>query len=237
MRTIELSPRLQSVARLVPQGARLADVGTDHAYLPVYLIQRGVIERAIASDLRPGPLERARATLERYGMEENITLRLCDGLAGIQPEEVDAVTIAGMGGETISAILQAAPWCRQGECSLILQPMSAQEDLRRWLGENGYAIEREVLSREGTTIYLTILARAGEMPPLTPAQLWAGRQERGQEEPLRLEYLEHLLRRASRAAAGLRQSSRPADAQKLEQLEPVIEGLSNMIEEWKAWQQ
>ena len=237
MRLLELSPRLRAVAGLVPPGARLADVGTDHAYLPVCLVQRGVIPGAIASDLRPGPLERARATLERYGITQGqIQLRLCDGLAGIRPEEADAVTIAGMGGETIAAILAAAPWTRQGSRSLILQPMSAQEDLRRWLGENGYIIEREVLSREGETLYLALLARPGSMPSMTPAQLWAGRQERGQEEPLRLAYLEHLLGRARRAAEGLGRSSRPGDAARLEKMRQVMDGLTEMMEEWKAWQ-
>ena len=128
MRPIELTPRLQAVAGLVPRGARLADVGTDHAYLPASLLQQGVIDTAVAADLRPGPLDRARATAERYGLTEQISFRLCDGLSGILPEEADTVVIAGMGGETIAAILSAAPWVREEGKRLILQPMSAQED-------------------------------------------------------------------------------------------------------------
>ena len=101
MRNMELSPRLRSVAELVPQGAGFADVGTDHAYLPVWLLQRGVIRRAVASDLRRGPLERARLTAEKYGLTDRMDFRLCDGLSGIRPEEADTVAIAGMGGETV----------------------------------------------------------------------------------------------------------------------------------------
>ena len=114
MRTLELSPRLQSVAGLVPEGARLADVGTDHAYLPAWLILRGIIPGAIATDLRKGPLERARATAERYGLTDVMDFRLCNGLAGVSPDETDAVAIAGMGGETIAEILSAAPWLQMG---------------------------------------------------------------------------------------------------------------------------
>ena len=101
MRTVELTPRLRSVAELVPRGARFADVGTDHAYLPVWLLQQGRITGAVASDLRPGPLERARGTAEKYGLTGRMDFSLCDGLSGIQPDEVNTIAIAGMGGETI----------------------------------------------------------------------------------------------------------------------------------------
>ena len=110
MRTVELTPRLRSVAELVPRGARFADVGTDYAYLPVWLLQQGRITGAVASDLRPGPLERARGTAEKYGLTGRMDFRLCDGLSGIQPDEVSTIAMAGMGGETIAAILAAAPW-------------------------------------------------------------------------------------------------------------------------------
>lgn len=109
MRGPELSPRLRMVGELVPAGARLADVGTDHAYLPAALILEGKIPWAIAADLRQGPLNRARATVREYGLTGKVAFRLCDGLSGIRPGEVDAVAAAGMGGETIAAILTAAP--------------------------------------------------------------------------------------------------------------------------------
>ena len=155
MRTVELTPRLRSVAELVPRGARFADVGTDHAYLPVWLLQQGRITGAVASDLRPGPLERARGTAEKYGLTGRMDFRLCNGLSGIQPDEVNTIAIAGMGGETIAAILAAAPWTWERECLLLLQPMSAQPFLRRWLQAHGYTIRRELLSREGDTLYKT----------------------------------------------------------------------------------
>lgn len=106
---LQLTPRLQAVADLVPKGARLADVGTDHAHLPVWLLLEGRISGAIASDIRPGPLERAKGTVEAYRVEERVSLRLCPGLEGITAHEVDTVTICGMGGDMMTDILGAAP--------------------------------------------------------------------------------------------------------------------------------
>lgn len=236
MRTVELTPRLRSVAELVPRGARFADVGTDHAYLPVWLLQQGRITGAVASDLQPGPLERARGTAEKYGLTGRMDFRLCDGLSGIQPDEVNTIAIAGMGGETIAAILAAAPWTWERECLLLLQPMSAQPFLRRWLQAHGYTIRRELLSREGDTLYTTFEVYAGPMAKLTPAELWAGRQTRGEGSPLRLAYLDRLLRQTERAIAGLKRSKRPEDASRLAELEQVHQGLLDMKEEWLSWQ-
>lgn len=236
MRKIELSPRLRSVAELVPRGAQFADVGTDHAYLPVWLLQREVVSRAVVSDLRQGPLERARRTAERYGLTDRMAFRLCDGLSGIRPEEADTIAIAGMGGETVAAILAAAPWTWERGCLLLLQPMSAQPFLRRWLQAHGYTIRREVLSREGDTIYTVFMVCAGPMRELTPAELWAGRQQEGEEAPLRTDYLNRLLCQTERAAEGLRRSTRAEDVPRLAEMEKVHQGLLEMKEEWLSWQ-
>ena len=153
MKEFELTPRLQAVAGLVPPGAALADVGTDHAYLPAWLLGRGLVRRAIAADINKGPLDRARLTAQQYGCTDQMEFRLCDGLAGIAPDEVDTIVIAGMGGETIAAILQAAAWVRDGRYTLILQPMSAQPDLRSWLWRNGFSIKKEEIICEGDKLY------------------------------------------------------------------------------------
>ncbi len=236
MRPIDLSPRLRSVAELVPGGARFADVGTDHAYLPAYLLQKGVIRHAVVSDLRRGPLERARATAERWGLTGQMEFRLCDGLSGIGSEEADTIAIAGMGGETIAAILEAAPWTREGARRLLLQPMSAQPYLRTWLEQNGYTIAGETLSREGDSLYLTLLVGPGAMPPMSPAQRWAGRQTRDMDAPLRGAYLARLLAQTGRAIEGLGRSHRPEDAVRRAELEEVRRGLQDMKEEWDTWQ-
>lgn len=233
MRGPELSPRLRMVGDLVPPGARLADVGTDHAYLPAALILEEKIPRAVAADLRRGPLDRARATVREYGLTGKVAFRLCDGLTGIRPDEADAVTVAGMGGETIAAILSAAPWTRERDVPLILQPMSSLPDLRGWLQENGFSIEEEHLAQEGETLYTAFLVRAGEMAPLSPAELWAGKNNRA---PLRGAWLDLWIARMGRALEGMAQARGEGTPPRKRELEEVREGLVNMKKEWEQWQ-
>ena len=223
---MELTPRLRALADLVPQDARLADVGTDHAYLPVWLLLQGRISRAIAADLREGPLNRARETARQYQVEDKVSFRLCDGLSLVDREEVDVISIAGMGGETIAAILQAAPWAR--EKLLLLQPMTSFPDLRLWLQQHAYAIQREQIVREGERLYTVWVVTAGAMEPLTPAELWAGRQDR--EDPLRAAYLELMESKAKRALEG-HLASRQRDEGEIRRLTRVLEGLRDMRKE------
>ena len=237
MRPIALSPRLLALARQVPQGARFADIGTDHARLPVWLLEHGVIDRAIATDLREGPLDRARETARRHGLTGRISFRLGDGLAPLRPGEADLCAIAGMGGETIAAILSAAPWAAGAGTRFLLQPMTSVADLRAWLWRSGFTIQREELVGEGETIYVLLTAAPGEMAPLSPAEEEAGRQFRGMEAPLRRRYLERLTARAAGALAGLRRSTRPEDALRVPAQEALVQGLETMKEEWEAWQQ
>lgn len=236
MRPIELSPRLRSVAELVPKRAVLADIGTDHAFLPVWLLQRGVIEKAVAADLREGPLSKARANAEKYGLLENMSFRLCDGLTKITPEEADTIAIAGMGGETIAAILAAAPWTRDGKHRLLLQPMTSLYDLRAFLAANGYTIQREHINREDRRLYVTMEVEAGECAPYSEGEKWAGRQWRGMESPLRADYLEEMLFRARRALEGLERSVRAEDTPRRKLLRTIVPQVEAMREEWSAWQ-
>lgn len=227
-----LTPRLRTVATLVPSGARLADVGTDHAYLPAYLLGTGHISAAIATDIRPGPLERAKATVERYGLEEQLQLRLCDGLAAVNADEADAVVIAGMGGETILSILEAAPWSLDKTC--VLQPMSAVEALRAGLVRLGVIISREVLSREGDTLYLTFLldgTKDAAEAVLTPAETYVGRREAHEDDPLWPEYLTQSRSRVARALAGLERSQKPEDKARRVYFAQVLKGLDEMQKE------
>ena len=229
---IELTPRLRMVADLIPAGARLADIGTDHAYLPAALIQEGKIPGAIAADLRQGPLSRAKETVREYGLTGKVAFRLCNGLAGIRPEETDAVAIAGMGGETIAEILAAAPWTRENNVPLVLQPMSSMDDLRRWLEENGYRILTESLAREGETIYTALLVGAGTME-LTPAERYAGPNT---DHPLRGAWLDHWLGKTGRALEGLSKSKQDGLEARRREMQQLHDGLLEMKKEWGAWQ-
>lgn len=233
MRGFALSPRLAAIAAQVPQGARLADIGTDHAYLPVSLLLAGTIHRAVASDVNQGPLRRGRETARLYGVEDKIEFRRCDGLTGLDAGQADAVVVAGMGGELIARILEAAPWTR--DVLLLLQPMSAQPELRRWLNGNGYRIQRETLAREGEKLYVVFTVRGGRDTPYTLAEQWAGRQRQGTKDPYRLDYLDDLLHRRRRALDGMEQSS-TLPREQLEEERRLVTQLERMREEWTGWQ-
>ena len=219
MRPLEFSPRLAALAAQVPQGAKVADVGTDHAYLPTWLLLQGRVRAAIASDVNDGPLDRGRETARTYGVTEGIAFRRCDGLTGLAAGEADTVIIAGMGGDLIARILSAAPWTRQ--TCLLLQPMSAQEELRRWLVDHGYVIQQETLAEEGDKRYTILRATGGASTPYTPAELLA--------------HLEDLLRRRRRALAGMARGKAP-DPAALARETALIEELEQMREEWSQWQ-
>lgn len=231
---LQLTPRLQAVADLVPQGAAFADIGTDHAYLPAWLLLNGRIDRAIASDINAGPLSRARKTAEEYGCTQHISFRLGAGLAEVTPEEADTVAIAGMGGETIAQILTDAPWTREQGTMLILQPMSAQEDLRRYLWHNGYIIRRERIVREGQKLYLILEAAAGKVQrPPREAEYRLGRMETWEgEADLRADFLAAEERRLTHAMAGLSHASREEDRVRLAVYQQVLNQLNEMREEW-----
>ncbi len=220
-----LTPRLACLAALVPQGARLADVGTDHGKLPVSLLLGGRIASAIGSDIGEGPLAHAARNAQEHGVS------LAPGLDAVQPEECDTVSIAGMGGQTIAEILQAAPWTADGVHLLLLQPMTMVYELRQWLWAHGYAIERETPCREERRHYVVLSVRGGaqakQVPvsqcAFSPALLGA---------PGAADYLRHLLTREQRALAGMEQARDRDDtrlaAQRalVHEIEQALEGLT-----------
>lgn len=220
---MELTARLQSVADQVPQGAAFADIGTDHAYLPVWLLLNGRIRHAIAADLREGPLNSACETAEQYGVSHQVSFRLCNGLADVSADEVDTIAIAGMGGETIASILEAAPWTREGKL-LLLQPMTSFPDLRLWLQKNGYNIEKETITKEGRRLYTCLTVRAGQMEELTPAELWVGRQS---DDPLRGEFLAMMGNKIERALNGHLSAAEPNQSE-INALREVLNGIREM---------
>lgn len=159
--TVELSERLAAVARYVPSGAIIADIGTDHAYLPVHLVQAGVILKAVAVDVHQGPYDSALDTVKSCGLEEKITLHMGDGLQILSPGEVDVVVIAGMGGKTVCNILTAGKSVVDQLQRLVLQPMRDTFMVRCWLLENGWRIVDEEMVREGRHFYVIIVAEQG----------------------------------------------------------------------------
>ncbi len=200
---ITLDKRLSAVAALVRRGSRLAVIGTDHAYLPAYLVHTGVCPSAVASDIGAGPLEAARHTVTTNGLTSEITLRLGDGLSTVSAEEVDDIAIAGMGGETIAAILEAAPFVKDRRLRLILQPMTRAEDLRRWLLHNGFSVLEEHLIRDGRHLYPVLAAEyTAAVPCEDEVLIYGGFFEAEEGRPYRQMMAEHLSRRAVGFAHG-----------------------------------
>ena len=159
---MELSKRLQTVANAVTPGSRVADVGTDHGYVPIYLVERGLCPGAIAMDVNEGPLARAEEHIRAEGLSDRIQTRKSDGLAALAPEETDAVVIAGMGGALMCRILQDASAFLEAGRELILQPQSEWFKVRRLLSASGYRIIQEWFLEEEGKYYVVI--KAGPAP-------------------------------------------------------------------------
>lgn len=156
---LKLSNRLQICAEMVTDGSKIADIGTDHAYIPIWLALNGKIKSALASDIRIGPLKNASKNIENYGLSDTIEARLSDGLSSISENEAEEVIIAGMGGNIISNILGACTWQNKKDKVFILQPMKYEERLREFLAENGYKIEKEKATICSEKVYTAMKVR------------------------------------------------------------------------------
>lgn len=181
----QLDKRLQLVADMINEGAVIADVGTDHAYLPVYLVEQGKAPSAIASDLREGPLSHARQAVEAAGLQDKIDLRLSDGLDAVLPHEADCVVMAGMGGILITQLIERAPWLKNSEKTLVLQPMTDAPLLRSFLGEHGFDVLCERATSDKKHCYTVLKAvYDGVCRILTPLQAVVGKfnQPLGEDE-------------------------------------------------------
>lgn len=150
---INISERLKCVASLVNKGARVADIGTDHAYLPIYLVQNGISNKVYACDVRKEPLRRAKLHIDEYGLSDKITTKLCDGLKGINKGDVDTVTICGMGGKLMKNILKAGIDKLGDNTQLVLSAQSELRDFRKYLLETGIDIKSEHMLLEDGKYY------------------------------------------------------------------------------------
>lgn len=166
---IPLSPRLRACCQLLRPGMRVADVGTDHGYLGIWLLKQGLAESVIASDIGEGPLSAAQANAKRFGCQDRMEFCLSDGVENI-PRDFDALVIAGMGAQTMVHILSSAAWL-PGR-TLVLQPQNKPWLLRAWLSENGWHIRRETLVRDGRFLYAVMEAVHEPCERLTPGQCW-----------------------------------------------------------------
>ncbi|WP_284638715.1 tRNA (adenine(22)-N(1))-methyltransferase [Paenibacillus silviterrae] len=169
---LRLSKRLECIARQVPDGSRMADIGSDHALLPSWLAERGSITFAVAGEVNEGPRDAALRQVKAAGLQKLIDVRLGDGLEVIEPGEVDVITIAGMGGTLIASILEAGAAKLEGVRRLVLQPNVGEDNVRRWLVQHGWVLIQEQILEEDGKIYEILTAVPESAADITNLKLY-----------------------------------------------------------------
>ena len=211
---LDIDNRLKAVASMVEIGSNVADIGTDHAYLSIYLIANDIANMVIAADINSGPVSVARRMVESYNLQERIIVRQGDGLTIIEPKEVDTICIAGMGGELIAGIIDKSPTVVGTSSTLVLQPMNASSNLRRYLYDNGWYVAEEQLVEANNKIYVIIKARQGlEIAP-KDILLEIGPRIAEQQGSLFPRYIQEKIMRYKRALAGMKLSKKASHSER-----------------------
>lgn len=233
---MNLSKRLSCLAEMVTVGSRLADVGTDHGYVPLCLYRQGKIPAAIAMDINRGPLERAQEHIREAGVEAYIETRLSDGLAALQPGEADTVLIAGMGGNLTKRILTEGKEVLETVKELVLQPQSEIWKVRRWLRENGWKIVCENIVYDEGKYYPMFRAVKGQAEPYGPGELLYGKSACQRSPEVMLEFLGKRLQNARQIQGRLgNQAVEPEDPRirrRREELAEETRLLEQMLSEY-----
>ena len=222
-----MSNRLELIASFVKNGIGVADVGTDHGYIPVMLVKRGYKGNIIATDINEGPLNKAKQSLIEADCEEAVELILCNGLDGCESEKIDTIIVAGMGGDTITGILDRAEWCAREDIKLILQPVTKPEILRYWLVNNDFRITNEAQVEENGTVYQIICAVPGRDCRYKDSELFIGRYDLIKGSTYYEQMLDKHIIRFSSAADGLKSTDRV-------ELLPWLGIIENILKELKT---
>lgn len=222
---MKLDSRLMAIANLVRKDKIFADIGTDHAYLPVYLVEKGIISKAIAADLRKGPLENAKDAVVSYGFADQIELRLSDGLDNFSQNEVEEIAVAGMGGLLISQFIERTQWLKNEYVHLLLQPMTHVEELRKTLFDNGFIIDKEVVAEDDDKLYIILSVYFyGDATAYTELDLIVGKLPYNSDN-LSKKYLSKIYEKYNKKLIALKKAEKEC-----------VE-LENLVGELKQWQQ
>ena len=184
-----LTPRLRMIADLVPKCNTVCDIGTDHGYVAIYLAKKGIAKKVIAADIKQGPLNQAEKNIDLFNASDMVETRLSNGFEHIRQNEADCAIIAGMGGETIIEILKNEKGCKH----FVLQMQTAHRDLREYLSENGFVIEKEAIAQEGRKMYTALLCTRGEKYSLSEIEKEIGPLLIKDRPPLFTEYIKYRL--------------------------------------------
>ncbi len=220
---LRLNPRLQKIASLVPKSVCLADIGTDHAYVPICVLLEGKVQTAIASDINRGPVSRARENAIAYGLEDKLSLRLGPGLETISPGEAETIVIAGMGGILIADILENSKEAAMAAKHLILQPMTAAKELREYLCSRSFTITNEVLVAEEDKIYNILCVDAGGKSEYSQKELILGKGLNATSPELYKRYFNSIEKKLKIRLNGLKASGVEENRLPAQEVEALIE--------------
>lgn len=226
---MHLGKRLNCLAFYVPENARLADVGTDHAYLPIYLVKNKKIDFAIASDIVIGPCKAASRSIEKFNLQQKISVRQGDGLASIAKGEIDTVVIAGMGGGSIVDILNKGCDVLVEVQTLILQPMSDSFILRKWLCKNNWVVIEEDLVNEANKLYEVIVAEKGFAKEFSDIELLVGSKLIEKKHFLLKEHLQNIIDRYSFVCDSMSNSPIAVKSDKYKRYKGLLEDLKELL--------
>ncbi len=230
---MNIGKRLASIGSKVPSGCVLADIGTDHAYLPVWLLQKQRIKSAIAGDIAQGPCKAAKNTVAMYGMKDKVDVRCGSGLKVLRDNEADCIVIAGMGGSTIADILSADLAIAQQAAMLILQPMAGASSLRKWLCEHGWRLAEEDLVQEGGHLYEIIVAVRGNSCEYSEAEYEVGPCLMAKQHVLLPEQLQKLLTSYRKMLLNMEKSNLAKESEKYRQVTELLRQLEEISDEYK----
>ena len=229
---MELSKRLRAVASFVTAGYRLADIGTDHAYIPIELVRTGHIPQAIAMDVNQGPLERAEENIREHGLSAQIRTRLSDGFSALEPGEADSAVIAGMGGGLTIRILREGERVVSALRECVLQPQSEIEKVRAFLLEEGFLFIKEDMVEEDGKYYpmMKVCPPAGKTGRASATketwdetELRYGRYLLQEKNPVLRQYLEREIRIKRQILEGLQGQDSTRAVSRMQELEKEIE--------------
>ena len=223
MNSLNLTPRLKKIFELVPENNCTADIGTDHAYIPIALVEEQVVNHSIASDINRGPIERANQNISKHNLSEKIETRLGPGLTTLSKGEAQVIIIAGMGGLLIADILETSRDVVNSAELLILQPMTAVTELRSHLSKNGYEVVSEHLVAEEDKLYNIITVKPSGENPYTKQELYLGKNLSTTSPQLFERYRQAVITKLTRRAEGLKKSQTPENKQALREIEGILD--------------
>ena len=220
---MELSKRLQAVADLLSEGMRVADIGTDHGYIPIYLVETGKCPSAFAMDINKGPILRAKEHIAAHGLEDKITVRLSDGVKALRVGECDSVNVAGMGGALAIKIMEEGRTVFKSLKEFVLQPQSELEKVRKYLCENDYCIIAEDMVLEDGKFYPMMKVINGPAPSYSPVEFRYGKKLLEEKHLVLKQFLEKDLRAKEQIINNLEREQGEHIRKRVEELSEELE--------------